>query len=227
MSLFFLIQSCTTGGPRYQKIDPTMANQPGSLSMDWFLAPIPDWINFSPTNQCEKENNWTYLDISKISPQLGLSYPQALELQARINQYPDFLKLPETERFKLFFDELTKVINKISLINPIPEVAKNLVIISIDSIKATKNWKSILTTLSENPKWDTFIPIIVSECLSTQTLKNILSELPPNSPFQWSIGAEFVSTFSFDGKNQYQWGIGWDKFFLGKKISYFNEWQAK
>ena len=204
-----------------------MANQPGRLSLDWFLPPLPDWINFSPTHQCDKENNWTYLDISKVSPQLGLSYFQSLELQARINLYPDFFKIPETDRFRIFFDELTKVINKISIINPIPEVGKNLVIISIDSIQATKNWKNILINLSEMPKWDSSIPIIVSECLSTQTLKNILTALPSNSPFQWAIGGDFLTTISFDGKNKNQWGIDWEHFFLGKKISYFNEWPAR
>jgi hypothetical protein len=219
--IIFCILSCTSG-PKYQKVDPNMAYQTGSLSIDWFLPTTPEWINFSPSFQCEKEFVWTFLDISKISPQLGLNYFKSLELQARINQFPEFSKIPENERFKIFSDELTKVLNGVVLFPALPVQSKELTIMDIDLLKASKNWKKELLKIAELPKWNTQIPIIVSECLSTQTLKTILSELPSNHPFQWVIGGEYQTIFSSQGLNKNQWGIEWDKFFPDKKITQFS-----
>jgi len=225
--ILLLFMSCQLSGLRQQKVDPTLVGQPTGINPRWFLPSIPTWINFSSRYHCEKERNYVYLDLSHVVPQLGLSYRQALELQARVNQYPNFLTLSESDKFKFFFDELTKVVNKIELINPIPDLAKTVSIVYIDQFQASKQWKKLLEEISLLPRWNDQLPVLVSECLSTETLQKYLSELPSGHPFQWFVGAEFYSVLGYDGLNLNQWQIDWNQFFPGKKILIFNETKSK
>lgn len=238
--LFFLL-SCQSG-VRYQKVDPSLAYQSQSISYDWFLPLAPNWLNFSSAHQCEKEYVWTNLDLSKVMPQLGLNYFQSLELQARVNQFVgnavwsqtktdsekkrlDFSSLPDAERSKIFFDELTKVVNNIPLLTPLPESSSEVTIILVDSLPAGEEGKRLLEKLWQLPRWDTEVPVIASECLSTQSLHHIFDQLSSEHPFQWIVGGEYFSTFTASGLPSYQWMIDWQNFFPKKKIRFFREWK--
>ncbi len=218
-ALLFL--GCQSSKLSQRKFDPSLVNQPGTVNAQWFLAPVPSWINFSPRFKCEKEKNFTFVDLSNAMPQLGLSYRQTLELQVRLNSYENFLTLPESEKYKIFFDEMAKVVNKAEVLTSVPDMAKTITIVPIDQLQNQTNWKSALSGIAALPRWNDQVPILVSECLSTATLQNYLSELPNGHPFQWFVGAEYFSVFGAEGRLMNEWSINWELFFPNKKILSF------
>ena len=118
--LSFFHLSCSQMNASY-KSRPINEYYTTSGIVRYFLADIPDWINFSSTSACKRTTGARYFHLKNLRESFNYSYKQAVSFQVHYNQlYQQTLKnsdrsfLSGEEEERLFYETSEKVEAKIS-----------------------------------------------------------------------------------------------------------------
>ncbi len=216
---------------KQKKVDDDLILRQRAFIDELYMPPLAAWANYSDANQCKRESDWLYLNLSEVRKKTSLSYFQSLNLQYQLNvlwnQKRPYVagdyaqRLLPADRLSLLEQALERVNGGVSFWS-IPVGNYPIWLIDWDKIKPEQRLEFFVSVLS-HPEVKNVIPVIISRCSSSFTIKSILELKPELLSFSFILGVELLTVFSeveqektplpfmhpldhfFDGKSEKTW----------------------
>jgi hypothetical protein len=195
-----------SSGIKQKKVDDDLVLRQRTFIDELYMSPISSWSNYSDANQCKRENDWLYLNLPEVIKKTNLSYLQSLNLQYQVNalwhQKKPFVagdyaqRLLPADRLSLLEQALERVNGGVNFWNP-PMGSYPIWLIDWDKILPDERL-NFLTSVLSHPEVKNVIPVIISRCSSSYTIKNILELRPELLSFSFILGVEVLTIFPID-----------------------------
>lgn len=205
--LFMSFMSCSSNNLKQKKIDDELVLRQRDFVDELYLPVISSWVNFSDLAQCKRESDWLYLNFHEVRKKTSLDYAQSLNLQYQLNvlwhQKKPYMKSETTALYTqrlLPADRLSLLEQALERVNggvtfwTIPQGAYPIWLIDWDQIDP-KVRLDFLSSLLDNPEIKDVIPVIISRCASSFTIKSVLDLKPELLSFSFILGAESLTIF--------------------------------
>jgi len=181
MILMILTSGCSSNALKNYERRNTKEYYDGIGVVQYFLAELPAWANFSSAGGCHRSVPVRYLHLKNVRNSFSLSYEEAIQFQLMFNELSNDLMtkasadyIPFKDEEKIFYIVLDKIKAGIrNFVRPKYKVANLLWVDSgIDSKKQLRKTKS----LAKSQRFSGGHPIFVSLCLSQKELKSFVKK---------------------------------------------------
>jgi hypothetical protein len=221
MSLAILISSCASisNSPMQAR---TVEDYYVTTGVEkYFLTDIPSWANFDQKASCYRTTTIRYFDINALMKSYGLTYNQALQVQASFNEeFTQFRKSDKNHRTTLKEEELLfyKVSEKVSskIIFFDPPTFKRVNLIWLDEVLGDPKKMKKLKSFLSSGAMETGVAVLVSFCLTREEIETQFPDLTPKI-----ITAELFSVYDSLGARTPGFKIDLDQFFKPDQKLYF------
>ncbi len=190
-----------------KKVDDDLILRQRSFVEELYMPNLTPWANFSDIGQCTRESDWLYLNFHEVRKKTSLDYAQSLNLQYQLNvlwhQKKPFMtgesnalyvqRLLPTDRLSLLEQALERVNGGVSFWT-IPEGAYPIWLIDWDQIDP-KVRLDFLSSVLAHPEIKDVIPVIISRCSSSFSIKAVLDLRPELLSFSFILGVESLTVF--------------------------------
>lgn len=201
--IFLQLLSCSSE-IKQKKVNDDLVLRQRLFLDELYMSPIASWSNYSDASNCKRENDWLYLNLDEVRKKTNLNYFQSLNLQYQLNtlwfQKRPYVAGDYAQRL-LPADRLTLIEQALERVNggvsfwTIPTGSYPIWLIDWDSINADQKL-DFLTAVISHPKVKDVIPVIVSRCSSSFSIKSILELKPELLSFSFILGVELLTVFS-------------------------------
>ncbi len=193
----------------------------GSGVERYFLADIPNWVQFSSIGDCHHKESIRYLNYETLGNSYSLDYEQLVQFQYIINQeYAKGSGIEEKDQEKFFYASYEKIKGGTRSFRR-PDFGK-INLIWIDDYITAKLKLSKLQKLLESNKMQEGFPVFVSQCLSDKELYDFLTKETSLSQFSTTyIPREMFSLYTADFKMGANFSINFKPLFKPNQKLYF------
>ncbi|CBW25562.1 putative exported protein [Halobacteriovorax marinus SJ] len=193
LTILFLASSCSSYTLKNYERRNERTYEDGNGVIQYFLADLPNWANFSSAGSCHRNFPVRYLNIKNLRDSFALSYEEAIQFQLMFNEYSKEKKemakasyIPFKDEEKIFYTVLDKI--KAGIRN-FQKPKYNVVnLIWIDDALSNKKSLQKLKKVTKSEKFGTGHPVFISLCLNRVELKDYLAKVGIRVP-----GAKFLS----------------------------------
>lgn len=179
-----------------QQVQEGNAQEFGQVS-EYFLPPVPKWIDFSTTGQCFKNSEIEYLNYQKVNESYGLDYSQMVELQGLFHDaYANLKETKETtalEKNALFYETMQKINGGVKFLD-LPKYDR-FYLLWIDRMNH-KQLESWLDLYRDSEYMNQGVPVLVSFCYTRSELIKKLDNWNLGEDYPHMITAESFSIYS-------------------------------
>lgn len=201
--LSFLLLACQSQKPK--KVDDDAIVRQRALMEELYLPLISSWSNGSDLSGCMRESDWLYLHLPKIIQKTSFEFKKVLNLQYQLNRLWHIKRPLGTVEFN-YASRLTPSDRQVMLEQAIELVSggvefwsapsfKNILLIDWDSVKGEERI-SFLRNILASPALATNLPVIISNCESSFSIKKFLEVEPDLLSFSFVIGVEMLTPFT-------------------------------
>lgn len=205
-SLVFLIIGCSNN-LKQKKVNDDLVLRQRAFVEELYMPIVTPWANFSDVGICKRESDWLYLNFHEVRKKTSLDYNQSLNLQYQLNvlwhQKKPFMtadsgaqfahKLLPADRLSLLEQALERVNGGVNFWS-IPQGAYPIWLIDWDQINPNERLDFLAKVLAQ-PEVSIVIPVIVSRCASSFSIKSILELRPELLSFSFILGVETLTVF--------------------------------
>lgn len=209
MALIF-ITSCQSNSKK--KVDDDVILRQRTFAEELFLPLVTPWNNASDAYSCVRESDWLYLNMNEVFKKTGVSFKQRLNLQYQVNVLwnqkkpaesysADQMKFEKQYSQKLLpNDRLSFLEQAVERVNggvnfwELPEGQYDIWLIEWDLIPSQRE-AEFMGVLLAMPEIKNVIPIIISHCRSSFSIRTLLESRPELLSFSFILGAELLTPF--------------------------------
>lgn len=207
LTVIFNLLACSSNQNK-KKVDDDLILRQRAFVEELYLPTITPWANVSDYGNCTRESDWLYLNFHEVRKKTSLDYVQSLNLQYQLNvlwhQKKPYMtgnigtlysqRLLPTDRLSLLEQALERVNGGLNFWS-IPKGSYPIWIIDWDAIASDKRLDFLSSVLS-HPQVKDVIPVIISRCASSFTIKSVLDLKPELLSFSFIIGVELLTIFT-------------------------------
>jgi hypothetical protein len=186
----------------------------------YFLGTVPAWINFSSWARCERNESIRYMNFENISKSYNLNYNQIVHMQHKWNRKISTYR-KSTGRARLALNDESFIFNNVhaqvvggSLDFIVPKYNK-VSVVWIDPY--LKDQKKLTSIINRNDVQNGF-PILLSNCLSSHEVEDLIKKLKLDEVGAKVLSAEMFSHFDSQLKKQPFFSLDLNQLLKGKKI---------
>jgi hypothetical protein len=197
-SLLFMITSCTNPTMKNYQRRNTQEYYNGIGIVQYFLADLPSWANFSSEGRCHRESPVRYIHLESVRKSFSLNYEEAIQFQLMFNEVTTERKekaqakvIPFKDEEKIFFTVLDKI--KAGIRNFVKPRYKVANILWIDSALIGKKEANKLKRIIRSDRFSSGHPVYLSLCMSRVEMRSYLSSKGVDI-----TGAKFISYEMFN-----------------------------
>jgi len=179
LTLIILLSSCSSKSLKNYERRNVEEYYDGIGVVQYFLAELPSWANFSSAGSCHRSLPIRYLHLQNIRNSFSLSYEEAIQFQLMFNELSNQLKtkasakyIPFKDEEKIFYTVLDKI--KAGIRNFVRPKYKVVNLLWLDSALESKKELRKVQALVKSQKFSKGHPVFVSLCLSQVELKNFV-----------------------------------------------------
>ncbi len=205
--IFSILLASCSNNLKQKKVDDDLILRQRDFVEELYMPSVTPWSNFSDSGKCQRESDWLYLNFHEVRKKTSLDYAQSLNLQYQLNvlwhQKKPYMpsdvsalyvqRLLPSDRLSLLEQALERVNGGVSFWT-IPEGAYPIWLIDWDQIDA-KSRLDFLSTVLAQPDLKDVIPVIISQCSSSFSIKAVLDLRPDLLSFSFILGAESLTVF--------------------------------
>ncbi|RPJ69528.1 MAG: hypothetical protein EHM20_16330 [Alphaproteobacteria bacterium] len=188
----------------------------------YFLSDIPAWASFNQKAGCFRNKNIRYFNIEALMKSYGLSYNQALQLQASFNEgLSEFIAGLDQGRSQtlkeeelLFYKVSEKISSKIIFFDP--PVFERVNFVWLDEVLGDEKKEKKLKDFLNSSTMDLGVPVLVSFCMTRDEVEKKFPDLNTKM-----ITAELFSIYDSKGKATPGFKFEVDQFFKPEQKLYF------
>lgn len=180
LSFLLVISSCTNSTMKNYQRRNTQEYYNGIGIVQYFLADLPSWANFSSEGRCHRDSPVRYIHLESVRNSFSLNYEEAIQFQLMFNEVTTSRMeqaqakiIPFKDEEKIFFNVLDKIKAGIrSFTRPKYKVAN---IIWIDSALIGKKEANKLKRVIKSDRFSSGHPVYLSLCMSRVEMRAYLS----------------------------------------------------
>lgn len=181
LTLFLLLTSCSSYTLKNYERRNEREYENGNGVIQYFLADLPNWANFSSAGSCHRNFPVRYLNIKNLRESFSLSYEEAVQFQLMFNELSEEMKrkasasyIPFKDEEKIFYTVLDRV--KAGIRNFTRPKYKVVNLVWIDTALEGKKSLSRVKGLLNSKRFASGHPVFVSLCLSRGELKKFVQK---------------------------------------------------
>ena len=172
--------------------------------VQYFLADLPSWANFSSEGNCHRESPVRYIHLKNVRESFSLSYEEGIQFQLMFNELltkrmkeSQAEVIPFKDEEKLFFTVLDKIKAGIRNFNKPRYKVSN--ILWIDSMLIGKKEERKIKRLIASERFSNGHPIFLSLCMNRVEMRKSLNKLGVNIPAMKLISYEMFNPYDKNG----------------------------
>lgn len=208
-----LLSSCSSKIKKKNVNDDLVLRQRAFVE-ELYMPLLTPWSNTSDLGACKRESDWLYLNFNEVRKKTTLNYIQSLNLQYQLNvlwnQKKPYIssdstnlysqRLLPSDRLSLLEQALERVNGGISFWS-LPASQYPIWLIDWDAILPQARL-DFLSNLLSLPEIKDVIPVIISRCSSSFSIKSILNLRPDLLSFSNIIGVEVMTIFALTSEKE-------------------------
>jgi hypothetical protein len=179
LTLIILFSSCSSHTLKNYERRNTKEYYDGIGVVQYFLAELPSWANFSSAGGCHRSVPVRYLHLQNVRNSFSLSYEEAIQFQLMFNELSYELMnkaaatyIPFKDEEKIFYTVLDKI--KAGIRNFVKPKYKVVNLLWLDSAIGNKKQLRKIRSLIASKRFSTGHPVFVSLCMSQKELKSFV-----------------------------------------------------
>lgn len=198
-----------------------------NITEAYFLANLPQWANKSFAGRCTRRLPIKFLNFKNISNSYQLPIHDMLQLQHSINR--KLYNVYESKRVRdlrgqdesyLFYNSYQLVLGQSYEVKT--PFFSDINILWIDPY--VKLGDDLLLEILKSDKFQSKPPVVLSHCMTTVELENLITSYQLNDIDIISVGADFMSIFDQNFDSMFQLNHQLNFIFPNKNITLFAPW---
>jgi hypothetical protein len=172
--------------------------------VQYFLADLPSWANFSSEGSCHRDSPVRYIHLQNVRDSFSLNYEEAIQFQLMFNEFVTERKraaqakvIPFKDEEKIFFTVLDKI--KAGIRNFSKPRYKVSNILWIDSMLMGNKDKRKVKNLIASDRFSKGHPVFLSLCMNRVEMKSYLKKEGINIAGMKLISYEMFNPYDKDG----------------------------
>jgi len=178
----FILTSCSSYTLKNYERRNERVYENGNGVIQYFLADLPTWANFSSAGSCHRNYPVRYLNVKNLRESFALSYEESIQFQLMFNELSEERKkkasasyIPFKDEEKIFYTVLDKIKAGIrNFTKPKYEVV-NLIWIDI-AMSGKKSLERVKKAI-QSESFSTGHPVFVSLCMNRVEMKKFISKM--------------------------------------------------
>ncbi len=194
----------------------------------YFLPDMPYWANFSHSSGCFRKNSIRFLNYNNLHKSLNLNYNQSTHIQHMINRKLYAYRtttgnndIPLRDEMTLFHNIYQQVVGG-STDFIVPQFKK----ISLVWIDPYLTDMKKIKKLMKSPKVLSAYPVMISHCLMSYEMEDLIGKLGLESLGIKNIPAEMLSIYGTDLKRKAGFSVNVDLILKEKEIIFYAPYES-
>ena len=178
---FLILSSCSSNTLKNYERRNERQYEDGNGVIQYFLADLPNWANFSSAGSCHRKFPVRYLNIKNLRESFALSYEEAIQFQLMFNELSEQRKkqasasyIPFKDEEKIFYTVLDKI--KAGIRNFSKPKYKVVNLIWVDVALEGKSGLARLKKSIQSDRFASGHPVFISLCMNRAEMKNYIQK---------------------------------------------------
>ncbi|PIK14999.1 hypothetical protein [Halobacteriovorax sp. JY17] len=179
---FLLLSSCSSYTLKNYERRNEREYEDGNGVIQYFLADLPNWANFSSAGSCHRNFPVRYLNIKNLRDSFSLSYEEAIQFQLMFNEFSEERKkqasasyIPFKDEEKIFYTVLDKIKAGIRNFSRPKYKVVNLIWVDI-ALEDKKSLARVKKALASE-SFQEGHPVFVSLCMNRRELRGYIEKM--------------------------------------------------